>query len=109
MRARGERLEDDGGGCGAGGEGEGVAGVLEGSYCLFKVVSAYFVRNARDVQAILPTGWDLSFEYTRTGRWACRQLIAQRWWRGKSAKSAPFLGLRSRIHTGSITAPVTGS
>ena len=40
MRSCGERLEDIGGGSGAGAEGERIAGMLESSNSAFEVVSA---------------------------------------------------------------------
>ena len=80
MGACGEGLEDDGCGCGAGGESEGVFGLLESCYSCFEVFSikALSEPEPRLCSGTGSTDLDLSFSYTRRHRLAFLRLSERR-------------------------------
>lgn len=93
VRARGERLKDDGGGCGARGEGKGIFGVFKSGNGLLEVVTGFQqVNNPYNVFSTMAipiplTGWGSSCGCIRRDRRGCRRWFAQRWWRGRSITS----------------------
>lgn len=85
MRALCEGLEDGSGGRGAGGEGQGMFRLLEGSDSLFKVLSAAsqptFARR-KDPKWLTGLGW--SCGCIRRSRWVSQRWSGRRWLRGRS-------------------------
>lgn len=112
MGADGEGLEDDGRGGRAGAEGERIAAVLEGGDGLLEVVpeARISMLNAANLR-FSRTCWGWRNGSTRKCQQAFQRWSERRWWRARSAHiSIRRSSLDSqKKHTGSMTAPVTGS